>query len=610
MVSMSPPPRDTLRARRKVRTVTHCTTAPGSEVDSRLSGLSYALTRGPALARLRLAMAAHVLRSLQLHRDCGYVTLCDYVRERLDRRLSTFYDWSDAGRLFTAVPAARREFRRGGLPLSSAVLLSRRSFDEATALLPLALRVSTGDLRAVLAGPPDPDEPGPAKTSVAKVFESKTSDTKTPESNPPDDEDRHLVRVQVRLPRSAAVYCEETLELAHALCGEDASPAEALAAILAEASTEVPFGSNEGFRVPCCAKVIGERSTSRNEAPRDWPSLAAPRDRTRLAHRLDAICRAALAQLDAWQARAEDLLLDCSHHGDHLTQGDPNFFHFVVVTFELPRSTAAEMLQRARLRRIQHPLDIARAEGRLGPIKETVLRTLASLGVPRSAFEAWIECATRTTVRMLKRMVATARRFAAADLRAWALRDFAPPSEAEVRTSETPLSELAAEPRLPTGETLAHEPHHTLRWELAREDHLLLMEMARHLHVHRAPAWWPVVRIFHLAREAWRRVARPHRRHPHHRVLERDRYQCQVPGCSKRAVEGHHIQFRSRGGGDEAENLLATCPSHHRHGVHAGRLRIEGRVTDDRGQLRFDLGLDGDGQALVSYQGETLCTRN
>lgn len=568
--------------------MTTSTTAHGSEAPSRLAQLRYALSRGPALERLRLALAAHALRSLRLHRECGYVTLADYVRERLDRRLSTFYDWSDAGRVFAHSARARREFRRGRLPFSSAVVLSRTSAEEALALMDLALSVSTTDLRAVVQGPPgDP----PPRASAPRA---------------PSTADPRYVRVQVRLPRSAAVYCEQTLELARALCGEEVPTAEALAAVVAEASTELSRPRRGAFRALPSMKVLGECPHPPRRRPADWPALPAPRDRARLAHRLDAVCRDALRRLDRWQARAEDLLLECRHTEEHLAHGDPSFFRFVADTLALPRSTAHEMIQRARMRRIDHPLHVARARGELGPVKAALLRTLEGMGVPRSALPAWIERARGTTVRMLRRMIAAARRLAATDLRAWAMRDFAPPSEADVRTSETPLTELAARPRLPRAESLAHEPLHTLRWTLDRADHLLLLELADQIPDRRAPSWWPLVRIFHLARQAWRHAPRLNRPHPHRAVLERDRYHCQVPGCSKRAVEGHHIVYRSRGGADAPENLIAACPTHHRHGVHAGRLRIAGSVTDDRQQLRFDLGVDGRGRPLVSYRGEML----
>lgn len=62
------------------------------------------------------------------------------------------------------------------------------------------------------------------------------------------------------------------------------------------------------------------------------------------------------------------------------------------------------------------------------------------------------------------------------------------------------------------------------------------------------------------------------------RVLARDQGLCQVPGCSRAALHVHHVTYRSRGGGDEPENLTSLCAAHHLHGVHRGWLRVAGRA--------------------------------
>ena len=74
---------------------------------------------------------------------------------------------------------------------------------------------------------------------------------------------------------------------------------------------------------------------------------------------------------------------------------------------------------------------------------------------------------------------------------------------------------------------------------------------------------------------------------PGRRVIERDHGYCQVPGCSRGAEHVHHVVFRSRGGGDEPENLVSLCVAHHLHGVHRGWARVSGRAPD---QLTWELG--------------------
>jgi hypothetical protein len=90
-----------------------------------------------------------------------------------------------------------------------------------------------------------------------------------------------------------------------------------------------------------------------------------------------------------------------------------------------------------------------------------------------------------------------------------------------------------------------------------------------------------------------------------HRIFERDGWRCAVPGCtSHRNLQAHHIVFRSRGGGDEPENLITLCAWHHQRGVHGGRVRISGRAPD---RLRFELGLrDGEPPLIVYASGDRL----
>jgi hypothetical protein len=71
------------------------------------------------------------------------------------------------------------------------------------------------------------------------------------------------------------------------------------------------------------------------------------------------------------------------------------------------------------------------------------------------------------------------------------------------------------------------------------------------------------------------------------KVRERDRGRCQVPGCSRRAQHGHHIEYRSRGGGDEPANRDSLCAFHHLVGVHQGYLRVSGTAPD---RLTWEIG--------------------
>jgi hypothetical protein len=76
----------------------------------------------------------------------------------------------------------------------------------------------------------------------------------------------------------------------------------------------------------------------------------------------------------------------------------------------------------------------------------------------------------------------------------------------------------------------------------------------------------------------------------------RDRFTCQVPGCTMRVGAGHHLQYRSRLGPDEPWNLLFVCWVHHLLGIHGGGwLRVSGRAPE---ALTAELGLGPDGVPL------------
>jgi hypothetical protein len=58
------------------------------------------------------------------------------------------------------------------------------------------------------------------------------------------------------------------------------------------------------------------------------------------------------------------------------------------------------------------------------------------------------------------------------------------------------------------------------------------------------------------------------------KVLARDRYRCQRPGCGNtRFLEEHHIIPRARGGGNDPDNLITLCSACHGL-VHEGRWDI------------------------------------
>jgi len=116
------------------------------------------------------------------------------------------------------------------------------------------------------------------------------------------------------------------------------------------------------------------------------------------------------------------------------------------------------------------------------------------------------------------------------------------------------------------------------------------------------PTWAAAIYVLQIAVREWERVD-PSRRPTEWRILERDKWRCQVPGCSaRRRLEVHHIVFRSRGGSDRPENLITLCHSHHQHGIHEEGLHLQGAAP---GSLIWRLGRDNWFHGSKRIQGES-----
>ncbi|MDQ7826037.1 MAG: HNH endonuclease signature motif containing protein [Candidatus Eremiobacteraeota bacterium] len=90
----------------------------------------------------------------------------------------------------------------------------------------------------------------------------------------------------------------------------------------------------------------------------------------------------------------------------------------------------------------------------------------------------------------------------------------------------------------------------------------------------------------------------------HHKILKRDRFRCQTPGCCcRRGLHVHHIIRRSQGGTDAPWNLIVLCEACHLHLLHGLRtLTVRGRAPYD---LSFTFGspLEGGAPFLVYGNG-------
>jgi hypothetical protein len=83
-------------------------------------------------------------------------------------------------------------------------------------------------------------------------------------------------------------------------------------------------------------------------------------------------------------------------------------------------------------------------------------------------------------------------------------------------------------------------------------------------------------------------------------AYRRDAFRCASPVCTRRDVTPHHLQFRSRGGGDEDENVASLCVWCHLQGVHEGRIAAEPPAS----RIRWRIGKSG----TLRVEGRTRLT--
>lgn len=574
----------------------------GASIQALLTSLEKTLLTAPRRAQLEFAVAACIYRALGLHDEWAYARLADYVTERIGISPGLWYDNVRAGELFLQSSACRRAFREGRVSFTAIALLGRHCPPaEADALLPTAASIPTSELRALLRS---------RRTTHREAAESAPN----PDSEPESERPTH-VELRLQLPRSVATYCDETLDLASAIAGESLPVPAAVGIVLAEASTEIDRSVPPPRRVARALLPHGSRPAPAPTAEGEPQPLRLRRrgDRRRLAVALDAVLRRERVRLTRLRTRAEDLLLDAFHEQLHYRTGHQTFPKLIHEYFGLGRSQVYDLLRRARARRARDPIALAHSKGRISAVQSILLEQLRSLGVPPSCLHHWIERAAQTTVRMLRRLIAWARRTARIELIEWSRDSYRPPSEHQVRTTESPLREIARNPDPRLRPHVATEPLETVRWTLDSGDHCMLLELVHSIQYDlrvrgcpRLPLWYSILRLFHLARRAWLDLERLTPRHPHRDVLERDRFECQIPGCRRRAVEVHHLVYRSHQGTDDPTNLLCLCAYHHRIGEHGDRLRVRGRATPDRTELLFELGTRAGQPPLLRFQGETM----
>ena len=248
---------------------------------------------------------------------------------------------------------------------------------------------------------------------------------------------------------------------------------------------------------------------------------------------IDARVRELSAMRNRWDDLVGHLGLVVQAFGLWRHLGFASFGHYCAERLGMAERTVA---QRVWLERRLHELPGLREAMRQGRVSYEKARLVAGVAAPKDV-EAWVAVAERSTCIELRRQVEAGEKAQMC---------------ARERVSVVAPRRVAGLFEEACSAVMAREG----RW-LAPAD--CLSRMCDHF----VAAWEGI---------------RERRRTLQRQVIERDQGFCQVPGCSRSAVHAHHVVWRSRGGGDEPENLVSLCAGHHLHGIHRGYIRVSGRA--------------------------------
>jgi hypothetical protein len=289
--------------------------------------------------------------------------------------------------------------------------------------------------------------------------------------------------------------------------------------------------------------------------------------------------------------------------------------HYAAERLGLGASTTSRLIGRDRGLIRRQEVYHAILAGRIGLTQADLI-----LSLPDIAPDAqWIDWAETRTCRALEDAVQDILAAARIDRQAIRLRGWHPPGEGEILTAaQAPLSgargaegaEIPAPPAeaatsavVAVQEAVKLLPMFSLAGEALRifvpDDVAPILEGAQELASQIAGRLLPpeisLVALMIGAEASYSEFERK-KVAQRRRLLRKSRYRCAVPGCRvRRGLHAHHVIYRSRGGGNEDQNLVILCPYHHLRGVHEGRLRIRRRGTD----LVFEIGIHDGKPAMV-----------
>jgi hypothetical protein len=550
------------------------------------------LARGIGALRRTLAAIADRLIASEAHAQLCYARLGDYARERAGLSARQLQELARVHRALSTLPALERALVANELPWSKVRLVARlATAEDEGAWITRARRVSTRRLaqeirdhaRAVEQVDPDADEP---QTRV------------TVRCSPALREKWALVREMAQRVAGQRLRDGDALELVAAEVFSSVSIDPALAATIDDASPRCREAKSTGrYEAP----AAGTRGPA-PDLPQEILSLAAGLDDAD-AFELDRRLRRAVRLEQTLDAAMAPLLRRVASAG-YEWSGDAYWplGRYAEEHLGMPASKARALVRLERAGDVCPELRAAYRSGRLSWVKAQCLLPLLLLELEGAWRPAWVAWAQRVTVRRLERDVERALLLRAGSHFAWQRCKFHPErAQDPIPELEQPMcahdvdleATLQLEFRVPVAvAALYRAVRETVRTRLRAEANL------------RSEANRPLRdgEVFDALLDAvlftWTRRD-PGARRPDP-VIERDGYECAIPGCtSRRSLHDHHVVFRSHGGGDAEANRLTLCAFHHQRCVHMRLMRVTGRAPD---ALVFELGLRQGAPPLARYR--------
>jgi hypothetical protein len=451
----------------------------------------------------------------------GYAGIGDYARERLGLNARTAQKMAHLARELRARPLLREAVWSGEVtPRKAEAVLS------------------------VARGEAEKSWVSRARTDTVRALESAVKAA----GRIPPQEDEPWELMGIPLPAEARPAVDKAMAVAGKVLGRTAPKWERIDAFFMEflgAYGDEDEGSEAKFlhwALPASEELIERLQEELEKETDQWafldpvaPVIAPAMQEETDAARIDAELRRLIRERNHWDEEFGHLLMVFKSLVLWGDAGFASFGYYCVERLGMSVRTAEQRIALERRLRVLPPLRQAMRDGR---ISYEQARLVAWQATDETVTE-WIERAEDTTCIALRREIEAK-------------------EEAQMRTS---------------GWYEVRAPRHTVTLFAA-----VCRAAERVAGEKLTPGecfLWAVLHFLesHQPESAQRRTI-------HRRVLERDGWRCQVPGCSRAATHAHHIILRSQGGTDEEWNLISLCAVHHLRGIHGGYIRVSGRAPD------------------------------